>query len=336
MTSFNPNVNGTVNSIALNPTCTTAYLGGKFTTVGGQSATNIAAVNAQTGALVSTFKHSASGQVEALLYTHNELLTGGYFKSINGATRTYLASLNPASGAADNYLNVPISGNYPPFTNNGTRVYNFNLSHLGDRALVTGDFTSVAGQNHQQVFQINLGTTSATVNTWTSPDFNIHCADSEPFYIQDAAYSPDDKTVYTVSTGYKSGSGLHTGVCDAVAAYTSSGTAVHSSWVNFTGCDSLFSVAADASSVYVGGHQRWLNNSNACDSAGAGSVPRPGIGAVSPSTGLATAWNPTRSRGSGADDLVLTSAGLWVASDTNYGATQCGNERHPGICFLPY
>ena len=56
MTAFNPNTNGVVNSIALNPAdCSTAYIGGKFTTVGGQPATNIAAVDTATGALKTGF-----------------------------------------------------------------------------------------------------------------------------------------------------------------------------------------------------------------------------------------------------------------------------------------
>ena len=50
----------------------------------------------------------------------------------------------------------------------------------------------------------------------------------------------------------------------------------------------------------------------------------------------ATSSNPTRSRGAGADDLVVAFGGLWVASDNKNAATQCGREYHPGICFLPY
>ena len=57
---------------------------------------------------------------------------------------------------------------------------------------------------------------------------------------------------------------------------------------------------------------------------------------ISPATGRTTNWNPTRSRGVGADDLVLAFNGLWIASDDKNSATQCGREYHPGICFLPY
>jgi hypothetical protein len=337
MTAFNPNTDGIVNSIALDPAnCGTAWIGGKFTTVGGQPAKNIAAVDTATGALKPGFGRSTDGQVNALLYTHGRVLVGGYFSSVNGVARAKLASLNPTTGAPDSYLTLGLTGSYPGNTN-PTRAYNFTLSNSGARMLVTGVFTAVGGVHREQVFQLDLGTSAATLNSWTSSDFYVHCADSLPFYLQDATYSPDDSRVYVATTGYKRPTDpLHTGICDAAAAYPSSGGQVSRLWVNYTGCDSLYSVAADASTVYVAGHQRYLNNELGCDSAGTGAVSRPGIGGVDAVTGRATAWNPTRSRGVGADDLVLAFGGLWVASDDQYSSTYCGNEYHPGICFLPY
>ncbi len=337
MTAFDPNTNGIVNSIALDPAdCGTAWIGGKFTTVGGQTATNLAAVDTATGALKTGFRRSANGQVNALVHTHGRVLVGGYFGTINGASRAKLASLNPTTGVPDSYLTLGLTGSYPG-TINATRAYNFTLSHSGDQMLVTGVFTAVGGARREQVFQLNLGATSATLDGWTSDDFFVHCADALPFYIQDATYAPDDRTMYIATTGYKRPSDpLHTGVCDAAAAYPNVAGKVRRTWVNYTGCDSLLSVVADDSAVYVGGHQRWLNNENGCDAAGPGAVSRPGLGAVDPATGRATSWNPTRSRGAGADDLVIAFGGLWVASDNKNAATQCGREYHPGICFLPY
>lgn len=337
ITAFDPNTDGTVNSIALDPAdCRTAWIGGSFSTVGGQSARNIAAVDTATGALRTGFRHTGGGQVSTLLHTGGRLLAGGYFSSLNGASRAHLASLDPATGIPDNYLTLPLTGTYPGVAN-ATRAHNFTLSHGGDRLLVTGVFTAVAGVPRQQVFQLDLGTTAATLDPWTSPDFSVHCADSIPFYLRDATFSPDDSTVYVATTGYKASTDpLHTGVCDAVAAYPGSGGSVSRRWVNYTGCDSLYSVAADTSTVYVGGHQRWLNNELACDRAGSTAVSRPGIGGVDPVLGGATSWNPTRSLGAGADDLVFAFGGLWVGSDNKYGATRCGGEYHPGICFLPY
>ena len=79
------------------------------------------------------------------------------------------------------------------------------------------------------------------------------------------------------------------------------------------------------------GHQRWLNNPQGRDFAGPGAVSRQGIGAINPSSGLASNWNPTKSRGVGGMDLVATPQGLWVPSDTG----QIGGESHRRIAFFP-
>jgi len=45
----------------------------------------------------------------------------------------------------------------------------------------------------------------------------------------------------------------------------------------------------------------------------------------------------TRGRGEGADDMEITSAGLWIASDNAQSTDSCGGVHgHSGICFLPY
>ena len=65
-------------------------------------------------------------------------------------------------------------------------------------------------------------------------------------------------------------------------------------------------------------------------------MTRQGITSVDPDTGIATRWNPGRARSKGADDMLLTPAGLWIASDNTSGANNCAGVYHPGICFLPY
>jgi hypothetical protein len=45
----------------------------------------------------------------------------------------------------------------------------------------------------------------------------------------------------------------------------------------------------------------------------------------------------SRSRGHGADDMLLNGDGLWIASDNFGGGTSCGGQAgFSGLCFLPY
>jgi hypothetical protein len=347
VTSWNPNANGIVNSITFNPTdCSTAYLGGKFSTVGGGSAKNIAAVSTKvsTGALIPGFAHNASGQVETLLYHNGHILTGGYYTSINNSSANpYMTSLNPATGKDDGFLHLSISGNYqfPGVGSNPTRVYNQQLSNVGTLDLVEGDFTSVGGVPRQQIFMLDLSGSTAAVTPWTSTEFNTNCNFNESFYLQAASWSPDDKTVYVATTGYKpngtpAGSFPRTGLCDAAAAFPATQASVAHSWINYPGCDSLYSTAADASTAYFGGHERWASNPNGCDFAGPAAINAPGMEGLSPTTGALT-FNPTRGRGAGADDMLITSAGLWIASDNAQNTDMCGGKfGHAGICLLPY
>ena len=102
-------------------------------------------------------------------------------------------------------------------------------------------------------------------------------------------------------------------------------------WINYTGGDTLHSVAVTDLAVYVQGHQRWLDNPNGRDYAGPGAVSRPGIGAIDPTTGKALSWNPTKTAASAARTSWSPRAGLWVASDTAH----IGHETHMRIALLP-
>jgi hypothetical protein len=196
---------------------------------------------------------------------------------------------------------------------------------------------------------LSLGAASGTVSPWTSTEFNAYCAINRPFYIQAAAWSPDSSEVYIATTGKNPDNWSHTfpltGLCSTVAAFPATQGAVTHDWVNYTGCDSLYSVAADSSAVYVGGDERWAGNPNGCNHPGTGSVPAQGMGGFTPgSTGGAllentggTAGLYSRARGLGADDMLLTSTGLWIASDNLGGSASCGGvSGHAGLCFLPY
>jgi hypothetical protein len=129
-------------------------------------------------------------------------------------------------------------------------------------------------------------------------------------YMRDVDVSPDGSYFVVATTGaYRAGS-----LCDTAARWETgaTGPGQQPTWVDYTGGDTLYSVAVAGAAVYVGGHQRWMNNSFAGDKAGPGAV--------------------ARERGVGVFALVATAQGLWVGSDTE----RIGRyEHHARIAFMP-
>jgi hypothetical protein len=322
---FAPSVNGQVWAMASNGA--SLWIGGTFTSVNGVARRGVAKLNPTTGAVDTAFNANfASGKVTELALVGGRLIAGGTFPG-------KLRAVNPATGANTGYLNLSISGSVT--TNAGpVEVYRFAVNPAGTRLVAVGNFTSVGGQTRYRAFMLTLGATSGTLNAWYYPPLqNLCAAASLPDYMRDVDFSPDGSWFAFVSTGYiPQTGGVGRDLCDATARFeTDVAAPARPTWINYTGGDTLHSVAATDVAVYVQGHQRWLDNPQGADSAGPGAVSRPGIGAISPSTGLALSWNPTKDRGVGGKDLYVTSQGLWVGSDTN----RIGGETRRRIALMP-
>ena len=336
LTSFRPNFNGAVWAIEDLGGGRLA-VGGEFTTVNGVARRGLAVVNAATGVVDTGFNAQLNGNVTTLGLTGGRLIAGGSFAK-------KLQAVNPATGADTGYLNLNIQGN---------NVYRMAVSPNGTRLVAVAKIDSVSGQARRQAFMVNLGATSGTLSSWYYQPLLKQCAStSNDLYLRDVDFSPDGSFFVVDSTGYIPRSGdLGVTICDAAARFeTANLSPSRPTWINYTGGDTLHSVAVSSNAVYVGGHQRWLNNPFGTNSCGNGCLSRPGIGALNPTTGQALSWNPVRTRGIGAKELTLTSAGLWVGSDTAYGGKlgcsspggpnldDCAGkvlENHAGIGFLP-
>ncbi len=342
-TAFAPVLDGEVHGVTPGPTANTVYVTGAFNNVNGGANKSVILLNTTTGATVTGFKApSINGQGQAVALVNNHLILGGTFYTVGGKPHSGLVSLNPTTGAVDTYLNVQLTGHHSyngSGANGAVGANRMAVNPAGTRLVVIGNFKNADGVVHDQVVMIDLNTTSAVVDpNWNTSGYSAACySNAFDSYIRGVDFSPDGAYFVIVATG---GNGTNIdgtpSLCDTAARWTMSdtGTNVQPTWVDYTGNDTLLSVQITGTAVYVGGHQRWLNNPNAYDSPGAGSVPRPGLAALDPANGLPLAWNPGRNpRGAGAWALFATANGLYVGSDTDY----IGNfkYRHKKLAYFP-
>ena len=332
--SFNPKTGGitglhaTFNSEvwALATDGRSLFVGGYFDTVNGVKRTGLVKLNAVTGAVITAFNANLTGSVTDIAYVKGRLIIGGTFGR-------KLMAVNPTTGADTRYITIGISGQPEPENPNSgpTKVFRFGVNPAGTRLVIVGAFASVGGQARKQAAMINLGAKSATVSGWYSTLFDNFCNDLFPAYTRDVDFSPDG-TFFVIVT---SGAGFaddRSRLCDSASRWnTNDSRTTYPVWVNYTGGDTLLSVQTTRVGVYVQGHQRWMSNPSGEDFPGPGAIDRPGIAVLNPQTGLVYSWNPTKDRGVGGYDLMLTAGGLWVASDT----THIGREVHERLAFLP-
>jgi hypothetical protein len=337
-TTFVPVLDDDVTTLTAGPTPGTVYVAGRFNTVNGVTRRKVALLNVANGSVVTSFVPPAfNGLINDVALVGGRLLVGGVFTTAGAANaRGGLASLNASTGALDTYLTVRLTGNH---NWNGTGVKalvgveSMDVTADGTKLIVIGNFKQAGGVTHDQIVLIDLGPTSATIANWNTDRYNARCVwqvfDS---WVRDVAFSPDGRYFVVVTTGGPNAGTL----CDSAARWETNavGSALQPTWVNYTGGDTLLSIAITEQAIYVGGHIRWLNNSLGADNQGAGAVARPSIAALDPLNGLPLSWNPGRHpRGYGVTELYLTGEGLWIGHDQQF----MGNYQHrrERLAFLP-
>ncbi len=326
-TAFAPILDGSVWGIVTNGT--SVYAAGEFSTVDGLSRRGVVKLTAK-GTVDPTFNAAASfpsGVAYDMKLINGRLIVGGTFPK-------HLVALNPTTGADTGYLNLGIAGSVAVLSNAPTHVYRFAVTPDNSKLLAIGNFTTVSGQARSRAFMLNLGARSGVLASWYYGPLARQCAHHNvPAYLRDVDFSPDGSYFVLVASGnVPMTGGLGTDVCDAAARLeTNTAHQSKATWINYTGGDTLHSVAVTSGVVYVQGHNRWLDNPQGHNSCLTTCVVRHGIGAINPKTGRAMDWNPVKGRGIGGKELLLTKRGLWVGSDTSL----IDHEYHYGIALLP-
>ena len=302
--------NGTVAAIEATADGTALFISGSFSQVNGITRRGLVKYDLVNNQIDPTFLAGNLRTVSDLELANGAVIAAGTFSK-------HLVALDPTTGADTGAIAVTVAGEI--VSGDETRVHHIAVSPDGTRLVAVGNFATVDDQGRPRAFMLDLGAT-ATLSTWHAPRFDVDCRSSRGFSARDVDFSPDGTYFVIVATG----GDVPEGVCDAAARFETAnvGSSVAPTWLNETDGDSLYSVAITGPAVYVGGHQRWLDD---------GEVSRPGIGAIDPATGLALAWNPTKSRNHGTMVLYATPQGLWVGSD----GEEFGHEDHAGIGFAP-
>jgi hypothetical protein len=325
--TFAPEVDAAVYALAPGAG-NTVYLGGAFKTVNNAAQRGLARVSVADGSRAPGFTARINwGDVRALGARGTRLYAGGTFSAVNGVARVGLARLDASSGAVDSGFDARLSA--PGLSR--ARVEHFDLSPDGSRLVTVGALLKVGTASRTQIAMFDTSGPAATLTSWYTDAYEPKCMEGFDTYLRQVKFSPDGSWFVVAATGRSSSP---TKLCDSAARFETGGGGRHNpTWVQRTGGDSLYAVAVTGSVVYVGGHQRYLDNPYGSDAKGPGpgAVSRVGIGAISPATGKALAWNPSRTRGVGVRAFQAVEDGLIVGSDTD----QLGREYHGRIGMFP-
>ena len=222
--TFNPNVTGMVYAVAASTDGTTVYLGGIFTAVGTTARAHLAAVDAVTGAVISTWSANIGGTdpfVRSLAVHGNALYVAGRYGSIDGRGRRRLSAVTADTG------NV-ITG-FLPAPNN--TVYEVRVSPDGTKVYGGGSFTTIGGQTR------SVGYAEVLASTGAATAFN---PTSNGGRVVTLAVHPSGSTLYVATAN------------NSIFAYNLAG--VNSLlWAHKNGGDTQ-AIAVSDDEIYIGGH----------------------------------------------------------------------------------
>jgi hypothetical protein len=200
----------------------TLYVGGQFTSIGGQTRNRAAALDIATGT-PTAWDPNANGLVRTLTLDGANVYAGGFFTNIGGQLRNNIAKLNTTTGAAANW-NPNANSEVFQMIVDGTTVY------------AAGTFTSIGGQTRNRIAALPNSGANPIPTAW-DPNADAHVTE----------LALDGSILYVGGTFSTIGGAARSRIA---AIHTGSGIAV--SW-NPGANDAVQTLALSGSSLYAGG-----------------------------------------------------------------------------------
>ena len=286
---WDPNFNGAVKALATDgSTNSLIYAGGDFTSVTGgvTSRSHLAALNASSGNVDTTWTPSANGSVNAILFMGGNAYIAGSFSKMNGTTRSKLASVDASSASLTSW---------DPQINSSASVRSLS-SYSTTTIYAAGDFISVnvtRNPTTKKYLAAFNSTNGDLVSSWNpNPDnvaFSVSTSGSN-------IYVGGQFTIIEAATARKNIAAidLTTGIVDANWNPSVNG-AVNSLDVNST-------------ALYAGGEFT--------SAGGSSPVNRSYAAAFDLTTGQYTSWNPDINNY--VNKIIATPSKIYLAGKFTY------------------
>ena len=323
-TGFDPQVKykggmGTVHKCIMGSGRTSIILVGKFDSVLGKPAANMARVILPEGTTPARLVSmgSTDDTVTDIEYAKGRYFIFGRFTKVSGHSQAAIATIK-SNGAYDNYFNSKISGYVGP-KDPRTNAYRGAISPDNKELVAIVNSSSIDGKKREQIAKWDLKKKHAKLQKWKpAKAYNGYCDHAR--VLRDVAYSVKGGSFYTVSTG-GAAEGKQKGLCDQTIRWSSKerGKDIKPMWFNRTCADTLHSVAVTSAAIYSQGH-------NKCTEKTAGGSKkddfseRNGIFALTPKKGSLKAWRSDQVRCDGGKTLHISNQsgfprGMWSGVD---------------------
>jgi trimeric autotransporter adhesin len=335
---------------AVGATTSSAFFGGAGAVTGGAARRNLAAINLQTGTVVTGFSADTNDTVLTIKVAFGRVYIGGHFTTVKGTPRLRAAAIdpatsqvtawNPAAGAGvldieTDADTVYIGGQFSSVaavahsgiaatdpTTGAVAAWNPDISAgsvttlrlAGTRLYAGGTFTDVDGTSADGVAAFDTANNHALIPTFI-PDLS---SPATPITMGLAASSS------AVWVG-----GSHTAVGDVLSANLQGIDPADGGpldgWRTF-GSDSMINdlQLIDGNLIAVGDFDNYDE------------VPRVGIVAIDPATGQPRDWRPHTAVNLAGDEAAAWGKGIVVGGDFTRGSTPAARNllAYPGVATL--